>query len=663
MDPGHGRLDACCRGTSTTPSTCGTTSRPTTAGPTRTSWWATGYLQQFLSVFGFELDTCREFVESWQHVYDVDWSPIRLLRKLGQNFGLDYEQGVGDIRYRSLFSELGRFYEIRGTQTCLEGVIRRMSKYHTTVTAGSNLMLLPDDSDFYQGTGQLGRRAPRLRRSRHHRWPTTRSRSPSRLQAATGRGVAVAVDGDHAKADGRQRPGHRLRCQLRLGLGRTGCTIERSRRSRVASRSTLACPTGSRCGSSLPRCPRQRAALAAVVRRQRRTASAPRHPRCDRAAQHHELGTCSTSRACSQPPAGAVYVVPYILFDTRTDDACLHDVQRHRSTSPGRWSTPRRPSVRRSVRHPTSTSRSATPESRSVARSSSRARSPVPPRRCRRCTPLYDAWAVGTPVPTAVAPSILGITPDRAAAANDAIYWNGTAWVNIGPISSTFEPFILGSRSSWTGSIRDRRLHRRSSATQLFNSLDKVAPLDPNANLMAGKSVHWVYFRTHAAFTDAHDTRYTGIKTISDLAGMPGWSPPITPPSATQVGGLHDGGRQHTYVVANNKFAKGGGWSTSTVTAAALVLEGSYGGTTDPIIYLTDTPFEGGVVMHQDDASDRSAGPGARLATVRCSPGRCGSPARPACSRSRARWPCSWPHRPSKPPTPSTPGCTRSGST
>ena len=137
--------------------------------------------------------------------------------------------------------------------------------------------------------------------------------------------------------------------------------------------------------------------------------------------------------------------------------------------------------------------------------------------------------------------------------------------------------------------------------TQLFNSLDKVAPLDPNANLMAGKSVHWVYFRTHAAFTGPSDSRYTGIKTISELANKPGWSPPLSPQSGTQVVGCSTAA-DTTYAVANNKFANGGGWSTSTVTAAALVLEGSHGGTTDPIIYLTDTPFEGGVVMHQDDA-------------------------------------------------------------
>jgi hypothetical protein len=135
---------------------------------------------------------------------------------------------------------------------------------------------------------------------------------------------------------------------------------------------------------------------------------------------------------------------------------------------------------------------------------------------------------------------------------------------------------------------------------QLYTSLDKVAPLDPNANLMAGKSLHWVYFRNHAAFTDTQDARYTGIKTISELAGKPGWSAPITPQSATQTVGVTTVA-DNTYVIANNRFAQGTNWATSTVTAAALVLEGSYGGTTDPIIYLTDTPFEGGVVMRQGD--------------------------------------------------------------
>jgi hypothetical protein len=141
--------------------------------------------------------------------------------------------------------------------------------------------------------------------------------------------------------------------------------------------------------------------------------------------------------------------------------------------------------------------------------------------------------------------------------------------------------------------------------TLLFNSLDKTVPLDPNANLMVGKSVHWVYFRSHASFTDSNDSRYTGIKTVAELAGRAGWSPPITPQSATQAVGCSTVA-DNTYCIANNPFANGVAppWPTSTVTAAALILEGTgYGGTTDnPIIYITDTPFGGGAVMAQADA-------------------------------------------------------------
>lgn len=112
-----------------------------------------GYLKPFLSIFGFELDQCREFIESWQHLYDADWSPIRLLKHLGANFGVPYESGIGDIRYRSLMADIGHLYEVRGTEASLTDLVANMSKYAVTVTGGASLMLTPDDSDFYLGIG------------------------------------------------------------------------------------------------------------------------------------------------------------------------------------------------------------------------------------------------------------------------------------------------------------------------------------------------------------------------------------------------------------------------------------------------------------------------------------------------------------------------------
>jgi hypothetical protein len=141
----------------------------------------------------------------------------------------------------------------------------------------------------------------------------------------------------------------------------------------------------------------------------------------------------------------------------------------------------------------------------------------------------------------------------------------------------------------------------------LFTSLDKVVPIDGQTNLMAsGQSVYWVFFRQHAAFTSDQDPRYTGIKTVSDLAGLVGWSPPITPQSSTQAVGTITVGAT-TYCVANNAFTMGSGWNSSTVSAAALVLVGSYTGSTgpavtNPVIYLTDTPFDQGVVIDSDDS-------------------------------------------------------------
>jgi hypothetical protein len=135
--------------------------------------------------------------------------------------------------------------------------------------------------------------------------------------------------------------------------------------------------------------------------------------------------------------------------------------------------------------------------------------------------------------------------------------------------------------------------------TQLFNSLDKTAPIDPSVNLFnPAKNVYWVFFRNHAEFTDANDPRYTAIDSIADLAAVPGWSAPLSPNSATHPVGSATAGTV-TYCIDNNSFVMGGGWVQSTVSAAALVLVGS----PDVVILVTDDPFGGrSIVMDPDDS-------------------------------------------------------------
>jgi hypothetical protein len=111
-----------------------------------------GFLRNFLKIFGYELDVFREYVEQWQEVYHIDKCPMALLRHVGTNFGLAYQQGIGDIRRRALIAALPLMLQMRGTPIALKQSILA-SKYDCDITEGTNLMLLPDDSDFAGGTG------------------------------------------------------------------------------------------------------------------------------------------------------------------------------------------------------------------------------------------------------------------------------------------------------------------------------------------------------------------------------------------------------------------------------------------------------------------------------------------------------------------------------
>ena len=113
-----------------------------------------GDLRRFLRIFGYELDYTREFVESWQTLYDIDRCPGPLLRHLGENVGVSEEsKGIGDIRMRSLMARIGYLYRSRGTTACLEQVVEAVTKCACDITPSANTMVLPDDSDFFTGTG------------------------------------------------------------------------------------------------------------------------------------------------------------------------------------------------------------------------------------------------------------------------------------------------------------------------------------------------------------------------------------------------------------------------------------------------------------------------------------------------------------------------------
>lgn len=402
-----------------------------------------GYLQQFLNVFGFELDTCREYVEAWQHTYDVDWSPIRLLRKLGDNFGYPYEQGVGDIRYRSLFSDIGHLYEIRGTQLCLETVVERMSKYGCDVTAGGNVMILPDDSDFYTGTGNWGAVTPGT-----PGLPGTGGLAAPVVQLSTN---TLTTQPPPTGIGRRSMRITTLKAQatskLRVCCGFSDIPVGSTWRSVPASEAGIPVDSGVSYGFSvwinsavIPTAV-QLSLLWFTGKDVYLSASSGSTTSVATAAtwQEFNIGTMFA------PPAGAVYVVPFIYFDPRTDSAAFGPT----------YSPPIDVAGAMVYASPTVGESAGPPPNRYLTVSD-----PGEPlggpltfkgTLTGAATALPTVHATGdayvltpAPIPTA-APNFLGVTPSRIAALNDTIYWNGTAWVNVGPIPNTFLPFLLGA--------------------------------------------------------------------------------------------------------------------------------------------------------------------------------------------------------------------------
>ena len=112
-----------------------------------------GDLQQYLRLFGFSFDLTKEYVESWLDLYHTDFTPMTLLRNVGENVGSPYEPGIGDIRYRALIARIGYLYQGRGTAGALRQLIAATSKCDCDVDTSPNIFLLPDDADFFQGVG------------------------------------------------------------------------------------------------------------------------------------------------------------------------------------------------------------------------------------------------------------------------------------------------------------------------------------------------------------------------------------------------------------------------------------------------------------------------------------------------------------------------------
>ena len=122
-----------------------------------------GFLQQILTVFGYELDTARQYVESWQECYHIDKTPVPLLKRVGENFGEAYRGGIGVIRYRGMIAALPEALSMRGTSQAMQQVIEASSKWLCEISIGSQPDAPPRRLRLREGHRKLGDDAPRHR--------------------------------------------------------------------------------------------------------------------------------------------------------------------------------------------------------------------------------------------------------------------------------------------------------------------------------------------------------------------------------------------------------------------------------------------------------------------------------------------------------------------
>lgn len=409
-----------------------------------------GFLRTFLKIFGYDLDLTREFVESWQKLYWNDFSPIQLLRRYGSNIGWEYESGLGDIRYRGMLSDLGFLLDRRGTKGALEEFIESTSKYECDTTFGENMLLLPDDSDFFTGTGNWG--------GLH----TDTNKTPV-VGAATILAYDKVIVMSHGYTGGTHAPpadyGREVMMLTTAPADALVNFVVACGDSQVLANDPVSGdPITKEAIPLLTGVPVHEGVgygFSAQLRSAGVLTFTPGIMWFAKGGQPSDLLSTTTSPADSLvadtwtevlvegvAPEDAVYMVPYIYFTNRPALVAGAVLAQHiagamvfnlgatgnvTTVAPDRYLT---------MGDPGEVQGAALTYKGNLTGAA---------------TALPTVHAVNdmyiltpAPVPTA-APQYTGVSPARAAAANDAIYWNGTAWVNAGPTPSTFQPFLIGS--------------------------------------------------------------------------------------------------------------------------------------------------------------------------------------------------------------------------
>lgn len=111
-------------------------------------------LRRMFDVLGWQMDYQRTMAETLTQLWSADLSPSQVFTRIGtDNFGLDYSPSLGEARFRGLTAKASMLHRMRGTAEGLRQFIASATGFDVSVSGGSNLLLVNDDSEFIDGVG------------------------------------------------------------------------------------------------------------------------------------------------------------------------------------------------------------------------------------------------------------------------------------------------------------------------------------------------------------------------------------------------------------------------------------------------------------------------------------------------------------------------------
>lgn len=110
-------------------------------------------LAALMTVFGYQYDVLRNYLNSTLDLYNASAVCYDLLPTLLKQFNIDPEPEIGPEQYRRLLRNIVLLYQTKGTSTGIHALVSAITGWDSYVRPGTNLLWDAEHSDFVGGIG------------------------------------------------------------------------------------------------------------------------------------------------------------------------------------------------------------------------------------------------------------------------------------------------------------------------------------------------------------------------------------------------------------------------------------------------------------------------------------------------------------------------------